>query len=632
MVKFSIIIPAYNATPYIYELLDCLNPQITSEVEVILIDDGSKKPIKSDYKWCKVYKQKNKGISKSRNRGIECARGEVIGFIDADDLVSDKYVEFVLNALKTRDFDYIDLSWKSLEDDHFLYKLNRESDTLSNPSACTRIFKRDFIGDNRFPEGKDACEDEHFTRHLNLKNAKHIAATEYMYFYRTGTPNSNSKRFMSNLTNTKRVAYYFNQVTKDMDYLIEEFKREDETNEVILLTNKNDIPELEKYSQVICPPRHTRAIIQRGEPTKLIEIIKPPVRSQIIIWTSVTFEIGGIETFIYSFCKQMSPYYNITVMYDTIATSQLIRLMKIVRCVKNNINNPVYCDTLIINRIIDNIPSNIHYKKSVQMVHCLQNQNNSIPQKRDVIVNVSQASKDSFGEEAKEAVVIHNMTAPNGDKTKSLLLVSAIRVGAADKHGNDKRCVEFAQKLNELKIPFMWVYFGDKPMIKEPEGMCYGGMKMDIRPYLRKADYLVQLSGSEAFSYSLLESLEENTPVIVTPLDQNKDMKIVDGENAYVFPYDLSEWTDDMIKRIVQIPQFEYKHDNASIVKQWCELLGKSNSKNDYMPLTEILVTVKIEYYDLQLKKKLKAKEKIVMSYDRALELRDKGLVEILGE
>ena len=146
-VRFSIIIPAYNAEPYIHELLERLDKQMTDEVEVILIDDGSQKPLKAKkYKWLKFFRQENKGISKTRNRGLEMAKGEAIGFIDADDLVSDKYVDFVLKALD-REWDYIDLSWKSLEDDRFIFKLNTDNDSLSNPSACTRIFRRSYIGD-----------------------------------------------------------------------------------------------------------------------------------------------------------------------------------------------------------------------------------------------------------------------------------------------------------------------------------------------------------------------------------------------------------------------------------------------------------------------------------------------------
>lgn len=44
MIKLSIIIPVYNAEPYIHELIDCLAPQITEEIEVICVDDGSRTP------------------------------------------------------------------------------------------------------------------------------------------------------------------------------------------------------------------------------------------------------------------------------------------------------------------------------------------------------------------------------------------------------------------------------------------------------------------------------------------------------------------------------------------------------------------------------------------------------------
>ena len=108
------------------------------------------------------------------------------------------------------------------------------------------------------------------------------------------------------------------------------------------------------------------------------------------------------------------------VLYDTMGNTQLARLAKMVRCVKNDINKPVHCDTLIINRIIDNVPSNIHFNRSVQMVHCLKHPSYHIPQQRDIIVNVSQASKDSFGAEAKRGIVIHNLTAQE-DKDKCLL-------------------------------------------------------------------------------------------------------------------------------------------------------------------------------------------------------------------
>lgn len=626
-IKFSIIIPAYNAEPYIHELLECLDKQMTDEVEVILIDDGSRNPLKTKkYKWLRFYKQKNMGISKTRNRGLDLAKGEIIGFIDADDLVSDNYVEYILSR-SNENWDYMDLSWKSLEDNRFMYKLNSDYDSLPNPSASTRVFKRSFIGDVRFPEKKDACEDEDFTRHLGIKNAKHICATEYMYFYRTEVPDSNSKKFLNDERKTKRIGYFFNNVTKDMKWLVEEIRKEDEINEVFLLTYKNELPELEKYCQIKCPPSPIRVMETRGEKTKLFSLVPRPIKTQVVIYRTSIDRIGGIETFIYSFCKRMSDYYDITVLYDNISNEQLSRLIEICPVIKNNLETPIICDTLIVNSIGEQIPRNVSFKKSIQMVHCLkQSANWNIPQKRDYIINVSQASKDSFEEEAKNGIVIHNLT--DGVKPhKALLLVSALRVGASDKQGNDARCIKFARMLDKADIKYLWLYFGDKPMVNEPENMHYCGLKLDIKPYIAKADYLVQLSGSEAFSYSLLESLECRTPVIVTPLAQNEDMGIVDGQNGYIVPFDVDGFD---VRKILKIPRFEYKHDNEEIIKQWRTILGDSKPTHDYKPRKEVEVEALIQYQDLQRDEMMMPGIRFKCKYARALDLQGIGFVRIL--
>ena len=144
MIRFSIIIPAYNAEPYIHELLECLDKQMTDETEVILIDDGSDKPLKlkKDYPWISHFsRHKNKGISYTRNKGLELAKGELINFLDADDMVSNNFISYILGRID-EEWDYMDLSWKSLEDDHFWFKLNSDRDSLSNPSASTRATAR----------------------------------------------------------------------------------------------------------------------------------------------------------------------------------------------------------------------------------------------------------------------------------------------------------------------------------------------------------------------------------------------------------------------------------------------------------------------------------------------------------
>ena len=94
----SIIIPAYNAEPYIHELLKKLEPQITEEVEVLIIDDGSEKPLTLDQKWVKLIRQENKGASAARNTGLDHATGDYIAFIDADDLIVSIYLSSIKSS------------------------------------------------------------------------------------------------------------------------------------------------------------------------------------------------------------------------------------------------------------------------------------------------------------------------------------------------------------------------------------------------------------------------------------------------------------------------------------------------------------------------------------------------------
>ncbi|MBO4592110.1 MAG: glycosyltransferase, partial [Eubacterium sp.] len=543
---------------------------------------------------------------------------------DADDLLGDNYCSYIISRAD-EDWDYMDLSWKSLEDSRYMYRLRNDSDGLSNPSASTRVFKRKFIGNVRFNELKDATEDEDFTRHLGISHARHVCATDILYYYRVTTPGSSYKRFLEGRSETKRIGYYFKYVTKDMTYLIDEFKELDKRHEVMLFTYDNKIPELEPYCQ-IKTPAPIQVSEMRGDPNNFMKLIPKPLSTQVVVYKSSIKEFGGIETFIYSFCRQMSKYYDITVVYDSISPQQMGRLMEICPVVKNDPSNMINCDTLIINSILDKTPKNIICKKSIQMVHCIKQQNWKIPQTRDHIVNVSQASKDSFGQEAENGIVIHNLTTP-GKMAKTLLLVSALRVGADDKQGNDERCVKFAKLLDKADINYVWLYFGDKPMKNEPKNMIYCGMRLDLKPFIAKADYLVQLSGSEAFSYSLLEALELQTPVIVTPLEQNKDMRIVDGENAYIVPFEVEGFD---VKKILKVPEFTYKHDNATIIKQWRKLLGDSKPKGNYNPKQEVEIEVIREYRDLMLNELLPVKTRRTMKFARALELVDKGLVRMV--
>lgn len=599
--KLSIIIPFYQTYGYTEELLDVLESQITDETEVILVDDGSNPPFKTSREWVKVIRQKNGGPAKARNRGLKEATGDYIQFIDSDDLVSEDFVSKILSKVDEGN-DVIEFSWKSLNSD-FNCKV---SETMRNnyPGCVLRTFKRSFIGNVRFNEQKDATEDEDFSRKLGYRgNVKVSVIPDYLYFYRTEVTGSNVKQFKQGLKKTKRIVYYYPQVTTDRTDILEEIKKDDETNEVILLTNRCDIPELSRYCQIY-PPCNMWGHYQKGEPFN-VTIIQPPCEYDVIFFINTLYIIGGIETYIYQFSKMFSGK-SIGLLVTNIPDEQKARLETVIDVVKYNPMGSYKCDTLIMLRILDTMPENIYYSKSVQMCHaCRTNPNWHIPQTRDFVVNVSNASKESFGNES--GIVIHNPITKTD--RKALILVSATRIPAPDKGRNEQRMRILAEMLNEADIPFMWFNFSEGQIPNPPKGMVNMGLYMDIQPYIKTATYLVQLSDSEAWSYSILEALVNEVPVLVCPFPSAKEMGIEDGKNGYILPFDM----DFDIRKILNVPKFTYEYDNATIKQEWQKIFEGKVKKRE-----KVNVRVVQEYNDILLKRIVRIGEVIPMTIERA--------------
>ena len=292
----SIIIPCYNAEPYINELLDKLAPQMTSEVEVIVVDDGSKKPFETDWNFVVVKRQDNQGASAARNAGLDMATGEYIAFIDADDLVSDNYIKTILNKAKTEKFDYCYLSWKAFGGWDADVKLNSMTDKFPEFNLCVwnRVYKRSMIGNVRFNENKLIAEDAQFIRDVNETGRKKAFISDYMYFYRSNAEDSLTKRAGAGLIPVKRIVYYYPQVTEDMNFLIDEFREADKDGEVILLTDNNQIPELSDYAMILTP-RPMNGTELRGQPTPLFHKIEAPIKTQVCIYVAAMHLLEGLK-------------------------------------------------------------------------------------------------------------------------------------------------------------------------------------------------------------------------------------------------------------------------------------------------------------------------------------------------
>ena len=118
MPRISIIIPVYNAASYIEDCLASLVAQTMDDIEVLLVDDhGSDDSMLRAQRYVEAHPCKklfrylatphNMGPGPARNVGIEEAKGEYLGFVDSDDVVSADFCERLYNAAKEHDADLV---------------------------------------------------------------------------------------------------------------------------------------------------------------------------------------------------------------------------------------------------------------------------------------------------------------------------------------------------------------------------------------------------------------------------------------------------------------------------------------------------------------------------------------------
>ena len=110
--SLSIVVPVYNTEKYLRRCMDSIMNQTLKEIEIIIVDDGSKEECaafcdelsKTDTR-IKVVHKENGGLGFARNSGIEAATGEYIGFVDSDDYIEREMYEELYRAAKKNDAD-----------------------------------------------------------------------------------------------------------------------------------------------------------------------------------------------------------------------------------------------------------------------------------------------------------------------------------------------------------------------------------------------------------------------------------------------------------------------------------------------------------------------------------------------
>ncbi len=209
--KVSVIVPIFNSEAYLPMCIESILNQTYRNIEILLIDDGSKD---NSLKICneyacrdnriKVLHQENRGVSVARNIGIEVAQGEFITFVDSDDELLENGIFLLVNDIESFGADvsiasklYITSDQKVLnrrlgEGREVCVFVGTEALQLSldfdrRMTACHgKLFRKQFISDIRYVEGKRINEDFYFVFLCCIKQPIITYRDEcvYKYYYR----------------------------------------------------------------------------------------------------------------------------------------------------------------------------------------------------------------------------------------------------------------------------------------------------------------------------------------------------------------------------------------------------------------------------------------------------------------
>ena len=535
--KLSVIIPYFNTLELTLKLLDVLLPQVTNEVEVILVDDGCYEDgLARDQ--IKVVQISNRGVSKARNVGLEHAVGVFVTFIDSDDLVSDRYISTILEAIDTKDFDYCYFGWRSTRGDMEVIGDPPEWNT----SVWNCIYKRPTA---RFDESKQIGEEIDFNRQTRVGRKEYIH--KILYFYNNQREDSLTRRYCRGEIKTDR-----------------------------------------------------------------------EIKFNIVIYRSFLSLLGGIETAIYNFCHEFHKDYNITFLYDTADQLQLLRLRRLVHCVKYN-NQKIVCDKFVFYGFNPTaLLGNITAKEIIQQICCdIKGVNFRTPVNPRVnkIFADSKASAQTFMESYPQLKcgVLHNIFT-SGERKRVLHLMTASRLSWEKGY---ERMKTMAKRMHQLSIPFTWeVFTNDKPD-EEIDGFIFRKPRLNVRDYMNGKDYGIQLSESESWCCTATEFLLASVPMVLTDFPSAFE-QVKDGKNGFILNRDLSN-LDAVIHKMYETKFSEYLDYVVPSVKEWRSVLGDPK-KGDYKYefVDQIVVKTIKSYYDTELGRNVGAGEIFEVSKARA--------------
>lgn len=239
MPKISVIIPVYNGEKYIQRCIDSVFNQTYSNVEIIVVNDGSTdntENILKSYSNIVLINKKNEGVSRARNTGLSLATGDYVYFCDADDYLEKDAFEILVKEYAESDLlrfgHYVvdgekKKEKKNTDDVLALVDLTFDSKKLLEYLVSNKteghlwnyLFKLSVIKDNKilFDEELFYQEDVMFLLEycLKIKNVKVISNPYYNYCVNENSVTKNIESSIRNLSSIANLRYKILKLLKD---------------------------------------------------------------------------------------------------------------------------------------------------------------------------------------------------------------------------------------------------------------------------------------------------------------------------------------------------------------------------------------------------------------------------------
>lgn len=346
--------------------------------------------------------------------------------------------------------------------------------------------------------------------------------------------------------------------------------------------------------------------------------------------------IGGTEQFLYELAKKYHKY-DLTIMYDNCDFEQLMRLRKLVRCIRRERGKTYYAKKAFYNFNIEAIEQ-IEADEHIFICHAVYQELQFEPPiehpKITAILAVSKyaESRIRLQEQVqnvnKPIIQCYNPLALE-KPDKVMRIISACRL--EDKTKGGKRTLELIKALDKYcdisGCHYLWTIFTNSApeYIKSPN-VAIMKPRADVRPYIADSDWLVQVSNDmETYCYSINEALGYGVRIVRTPLSVAKELRIPKQAELVL------DWNCDNVDEIAK-KIFEEKKDFAYKPPKdgWNRLLV--NEPSDYIYDNErVLIKPIRAYYDMELKRNVSSWTGCwEVSEERAKNLVRQGLVRVV--